>query len=157
MILLVMGVSGSGKSTVGELLALRLGWTFIDADEHHPPENVAKMTAGIALDDNDRWPWLDKLNLILKNEKKAVIACSALKEAYRQRLADGVQDFRVVYLKGSPELLRQRVAGRKHRYMPAALLDSQLATLEPPAGAIEVDVAAPPEACVQRILTALRP
>lgn len=157
MILLVMGVSGSGKSTVGERLAQRLGWKFIDADEHHPPANVAKMAAGTALTDEDRWPWLQKLNGLLKRETDAVLACSALKESYRQRLADGVRDFRVVYLKGSLELLRQRVAGRKHRYMPGSLLDSQLAALEPPAGAVEVDVAAPPEACVERILAVLRP
>ncbi len=156
MIVVVMGVSGAGKSTIGRRLAERLGIPFLDADEFHPPENVAKMAAGTPLTDADRGPWLELLNAKLRREPSAVLACSALKESYRQRLADGVQDFRVVYLKGSPELLRQRVAGRKHKYMPASLLDSQLATLEPPQAALEIDVSATPEACVQAILSGLR-
>ena len=156
MIVVVMGVSGSGKSTIGRLLAARLGCRFIDADEHHPQANVDKMAAGTPLTDEDRWPWLDTLNALLRKEANAVLACSALKEVYRRRLAEGLRECRLVYLKGSIELLRSRVAARTHRYMPASLLDSQFQTLEPPAQAIEVDVAAPPEECVTAILAALK-
>ena len=156
MIVLVMGVAGVGKTTIGEALARALGARFIDADDYHPPENVAKMKAGIPLQDADRWPWLDRLNEELKKHRNAVLACSALKERYRRRLAEGVADFRIVYLRGTAELLRERIKARQHRYMPAALLDSQLATLEPPSDAIAVDVAATPEQCVAAILTELR-
>jgi carbohydrate kinase (thermoresistant glucokinase family) len=141
MIVLVMGVSGSGKNTIGEPLARRLGWKFIDGDDYHPPENVKKMAAGIPLRDEDRWPWLDRLNAILRKETDAVLACSALKEAYRRRLLAGVGDCAIVHLRGSFELLRRRVEARRHRYMPASLLQSQFDTLEPPRDAIEVDVA----------------
>lgn len=156
MILLVMGVAGVGKTTIGEPLARALGWRFLDADDYHPPENVAKMKAGIPLQDADRWPWLSRLNRELKELENAVLACSALKESYRERLAQGIPDFRVVYLHGSPALIRARLESRQHRYMPAALLDSQLATLEPPVGAISVDVAAPLEDCLAAILVAVR-
>ena len=156
MILVVMGVSGAGKSTVGKLLAERLGWPFLDADEYHPPENVAKMAAGTPLTDEDRWPWLQTLNSLLRKEANAVLACSALKAAYRKRLTEGVANSRVVYLKGDIGLIRARLATRQHRYMPASLLDSQFATIEPPAGAIDVDINADPEACVTAILAQLR-
>jgi len=156
MIVLVMGVAGVGKTTIGEALARSLGWRFIDADDYHAPENVAKMKAGIPLEDADRWPWLARLNKELKNLENAVLACSALKESYRQRLAQGIAHFTVVYLHGSFELLRERMKTRTHRYMPAALLESQFAALEPPADAIAIDVAATPEQCVAAILTALR-
>ena len=155
MILVVMGVSGAGKSTIGKLLAGRLGWGFLDADEHHPPENVAKMKAGIPLTDEDRWPWLQKLNLLLRAEQDAVLACSALKQAYRNRLTDGIANARVVFLRGDIELIRARLSDRKHRYMPASLLDSQFAALEPPVNAIVVDVSADPETCVAAILESL--
>ena len=156
MIVVVMGVSGAGKTTIGEALARRLGWRFIDADDYHPPENVAKMGAGTPLEDEDRWPWLDRLNLILRNEDNAVIACSALKETYRRRLTDGLSNSRIVYLHGTPELIRSRMKARPHRYMPASLLDSQFAALEPPARAIAIDVAAEPASCVAQILSNLR-
>ena len=155
MIVLVMGVSGAGKTTLGTLLAQRLGCEFIDADEHHPPENVAKMAAGQPLADADRWPWLDKLNALLKARRAAVLACSALKAVYRERLLEGVGEHRIVYLRGSAALIASRLAGRKHRYMPPTLLDSQLAILEPPAGAITIDVDGTPADCVERILAAL--
>jgi len=155
MIVLVMGVAGVGKTTIGEALARALGARFIDADDYHPPENVAKMKAGIALQDADRWPWLQHLNRILRDEEKAVLACSALKESYRRRLAQGIDDFKVVYLHGSAGLIRERMKVRRHRYMPAALLDSQLATLEPPADAIAIDVAAPLEDSVAAIVELL--
>ena len=156
MIVLVMGVAGVGKTTIGEPLARALGWRFLDADDYHPPENVAKMKAGIPLQDADRWPWLSRLNRQLKELDNAVLACSALKESYRERLAQGIPDFRVVYLHGSPALIRARLESRQHRYMPAALLDSQLATLEPPARAISIDVAAPLDECLAAILVAVR-
>lgn len=156
MIVVVMGVSGSGKSTIGGLLAGRLGWRFLDADQHHPPENVAKMSAGTPLTDEDRWPWLQKLNGLLRQEADAVLACSALKEAYRQRLLAGIEPSRIVYLRGPIDLIAARMKRRHHRFMPASLLRSQFETLEPPAQAIEIDVAAAPEGCVEQILSRLR-
>ena len=155
MIVVVMGVSGAGKSLLGGRLAQRLAWRFIDADEHHPRENVAKMASGTPLTDEDRWPWLDRLNALLRQETDAVLACSALKEVYRHRLAAGISNFKVIYLKGERELIRARLAQRQHRYMPASLLDSQFATLEPPAQAIEIDISADAEACVGSMLSAL--
>ncbi len=149
-----MGVSGCGKSTVGALLAQRLGVEFLDADEFHPPENVAKMAAGLPLTDEDRKPWLERLNAELRKRQNAVLACSALRESYRRILAEGTE-CRFVHLRGSIELIRSRMQDRVHRYMPASLLESQFAALEPPAQAIEVDIAAAPEDCVQVISAAL--
>jgi gluconokinase len=156
MIVLVMGVAGVGKTTIGEQLAHALGWRFIDADDYHPPENIAKMKAGIPLEDADRWPWLARLNKLLKEEQHAVLACSALKQTYRDRVLQGIHRYRIVYLHASAELIRERMATRTHRYMPASLLDSQLAVLEPPTHAIAIDVAAAPETSVAAIVTALR-
>ena len=156
MIVLVMGVAGVGKTTIGESLARDLGWRFLDADDYHPPQNVAKMKAGTPLEDADRWPWLSRLNKELKQLERGVLACSALKESYRQRLAQGIPAFTVVHLYGSAELIGSRMESRRHRFMPAALLESQFAALEPPAGAIAIDVAATPEACVAAILARLR-
>ena len=156
MIVVVMGVSGCGKSTVGALLAQRLGAEFLDADEYHPPENVARMAAGMPLSDADRRPWLERLNAALREKKNAVLACSALKESYRKILAEGL-DCRFVHLRGPIELIRERMAQRQHRYMPAALLESQFATLEAPRQAIEVDIATTPQACVDAIVAALAP
>ena len=156
MIVLVMGVAGVGKTTIGAALARELGWRFIDADDYHPAQNVAKMKAGIPLEDADRWPWLAHLNKVLKEEQNAVLACSALKQTYRERLAQGVARFTVVYLHGAPAVIRERLTTRSHRYMPATLLDSQLATLEPPIEAIAVDVDIEPSACLAAILSRLR-
>jgi gluconokinase len=155
MIVVLMGVTGSGKTTIGRLLAGRLGCPFLDGDDFHPPQNVSKMRAGTPLEDADRWPWLALLNARLRAERDAVLACSALKNAYREVLAHGVPDFHLVYLSGDIELIRSRLAVRKHRYMPASLLESQFAALEPPAGAITVDVAGSPEQCAQQICLAL--
>jgi len=149
-----MGVSGSGKSTVGALLAARLGVEFLDGDDYHPPDNVAKMAAGRALEDADRWPWLERLNAELRRRRSAVLACSALKAAYREVLARGL-DCRVVHLRGSIGRIRERMQSRQHRYMPASLLESQFAALEPPAGAIEIDIARPAEDCVEEIVRQL--
>jgi gluconokinase len=156
VIVLVMGVSGAGKSTLGAALARELGWRFIDADDYHAPENVAKMAAGRPLEDEDRWGWLDKLNSLLKSQPNAVLACSALKEAYRARLTAGLDSYEIVYLHGSFDLIQARLGARRHRFMPAALLESQFAALEPPRRAIAIDVAAEPSACVAAILARLR-
>jgi carbohydrate kinase (thermoresistant glucokinase family) len=159
MIVLVMGVAGAGKTTIGAALARRLSSRFIDADDYHPPQSIAKMKAGIPLNDADRRPWLEGLNQELRTSDRisqdAVIACSALKQSYRERLAQDIRDFRIVYLHGSPELIRTRMATRTHRYMPATLLDSQFAELEPPSDAISIDVAATPEDCVAAIVRRL--
>jgi gluconokinase len=155
----VMGVSGCGKTAVGSRLAQRLGARFIDADDLHPPANVEKMRAGIALDDADRAPWLALLNARLREAAAAgepvVLACSALKQRYRDRLGAGVPALRFVHLAGSRELIAARLAARKHRYMPASLLDSQFAALEPPAGAVVVDVTLPVEEAVEVAVRAL--
>lgn len=156
MIVIVMGVSGCGKSTIGQLLADRLGYPFVDADELHPPGNVAKMAAGTPLTDADRRPWLELLNKKLRGHENAVLACSALKESYRQILSQGLAECRFVHLRGSMELIRARMEKRRHRFMPASLLESQFATLESPAGALAVDIARPPAQCVEEIAAALR-
>lgn len=160
MMVVVMGVSGVGKSTIGAQLAARLGCAFLDADDFHPAANVAKMAAGVPLNDADRAPWLAGLNAELRAREArgedAVLACSALKLSYREKLADGLARFELVYLHGSEALLRERLGDRRHRYMPATLLASQLATLEPPGHAIAIDVAAPPERCVEQIVAKLR-
>ena len=156
MIVLLMGVSGVGKTTIGERLAQRLGWRLVDADDYHPPENVAKMAAGVPLEDADRWPWLDALNRRLRAEQDAIVACSALKDSYRRRLLAGIRDARIVYLYGSKALVAARIAARKHRYMPASLLDSQFATLEAPRAAIAIDVSGDPQSCVEAIAAAIQ-
>lgn len=151
-----MGVSGAGKTTIGSALARELGWRFIDGDDHHPAANVAKMAAGQPLSDEDRRPWLDALNSLLKQEKNAVLACSALKASYRGRLTRGLDAVRIVYLRGSFPLIESRLSGRQHRYMPASLLRSQFDALEPPDEAIAVDVDADVPACVAAIVRRLR-
>jgi carbohydrate kinase (thermoresistant glucokinase family) len=156
VIAVVMGVSGAGKTTLGQALARKLGWRFIDADDYHPEANVAKMARGEPLDDEDRWPWLDCLNALLKEQKEAVVACSALKERYRSRLAEGIERIEWVYLKGDFELIRSRLDERRHRYMPSSLLQSQFAALEPPGKAITVDVNQDVAACVAAIAGQLK-
>jgi gluconokinase len=134
--LVVMGVSGSGKSTIAESLAQRLGWTFEDGDRFHPASNVAKMSAGHPLTDEDRRPWLQaiagEISRVCKAGERVVIACSALKRAYRDILVHGRSDVRIVYLKGTQELIANRLAHRKGHFMPPGLLTSQFKTLEPP-------------------------
>ena len=155
MVVVLMGVSGAGKTTVGKALAERLGARFIEGDDYHPPANVAKMASGVALEDEDRWPWLARLNEVLKTEKRAVLACSALKDVYRKRLLEGVAGARLVHLQGDKALIAGRLRERRHRYMPASLLDSQFAILEAPQGAIVVDVARDAQSCVETIARAL--
>ena len=155
MIVVLMGVSGVGKTTIGELLAQRLGWRLIEGDEYHPRENVAKMAAGIPLEDADRWPWLDALNRRIRDERNAIVTCSALKESYRGRLLAEIADARIVYLHAPKALIAARVAERKHKFMPASLLESQFAALEPPANAIAIDVSVDAGRSVDAILQAL--
>ncbi|MDB5581940.1 MAG: gluconate kinase [Bradyrhizobium sp.] len=161
--LIVMGVSGSGKSTIGEVLAERLGWPFEDGDRFHPASNVAKMSAGHPLTDEDRRPWLqaiaDEIDRVCQTSERAVIACSALKRAYRDILVHGRDDVRIVFLDGTQGLIAGRLAARKGHFMPPGLLASQFKTLEPP-GAIEnsvtVSIDAPVETIVDNIVRQLR-
>ena len=149
MQVVIMGVTGVGKTTVGRLIAQQWGARFVDADDYHPTENVAKMHAGIALDDDDRQPWLAALNAHLRaaerNGERVVLACSALKSSYRQRLREGIAELRFVHLIGARELIAGRLAGRTGHYMNPALLDSQLATLERPADALNLDAGRAPD------------
>jgi len=154
-------VSGSGKSTIGRMLADALGAEFLEADSFHSPENVAKMASGVPLEDADRWPWLAAIGqaiAALREQGRAVVlACSALKESYRQRLFEQAgTPARVVFLDGGAELIAARMGGRSGHYMPPALLPSQLATLEPPLAAIRINIAQPPAAILAEILEALR-
>ena len=149
MIVVLMGVSGSGKTTVGRLLARDLAWTFLDADVYHPPRNIEKMRRGVPLTDEDRRPWLEALRRRVDEacarRENVVLACSALKHAYQEYLQHEEPDrIYFVYLRGSEELIRQRLADRKGHFMNPNLLHSQIETLEPPENAIEVDIAPPP-------------
>jgi gluconokinase len=158
-VLLLMGVSGSGKSTIGRALADALGWAFADADDLHPPANIAKMSAGHPLTDSDRSPWLDsvrdRISASLAAEAPCVVACSALKQAYRDHLFVNRQRMRLVYLRGPRELLAARLAARAGHFMPPGLLDSQLASLEAPADALVADIAPPPAALVASLRAGL--
>jgi carbohydrate kinase (thermoresistant glucokinase family) len=163
-IAVVMGVSGSGKTTLGAALADRLGWRFQEGDALHPTENVAKMRAGIPLDDADRAPWLRavaaKIDEWRRRGEAGVITCSALKRQYRNTIIGDRPEVRLVYLTAPPALLAERLAGRRGHFMPASLLESQLATLEPPGpgeNALIVSVAAPKETVVEQIAAALIP
>src|SRR5258705_4834283 len=135
-ILVVMGVSGSGKTTIAKALANRLGWAFEEGDDLHPGSDIAKMRSGHPLDDRDRWPWLEKVAEWIDGWRQAgksgVITCSALKRSYRDFLVRGRPDVRLLYLHGDVELIAARLTARKEHFMPASLLDSQLATLEEP-------------------------
>ena len=161
-ILVIMGVSGAGKTTVGERLSARLGWPFKEGDELHPPANLAKMARGAPLNDADRAPWLaaiaDWIDGWLGAGISGVITCSALKRAYRAELTAGRPEVRFVYLEGEPSVLADRLANRRGHFMPPSLLASQLADLEAPTpaeGAIVVDIAMPGDAQVETILSAL--
>jgi gluconokinase len=163
-ILLVMGVSGTGKTTVGLLLAGRLGWSYADADDFHPDANVAKMTAGQPLTDDDRWPWLEAIGRWIDERRAAgqpgVVSCSALKRAYRDLLRHGRPEVRGIFLDGSRELIGRRLLARHGHFMKADMLDSQFADLERPAPdepALVVSVDATPAEIVDTILRGLAP
>ena len=161
-ILLLMGVSGSGKSTLAEELVHRLGWRMQEGDALHPPANVAKMARGEALTDEDRAPWLDAIGRVIDGWRAAgragIVTCSALKRAYRDRLRAGRPELVFVYLHGEKQLIHDRLAHRRGHFMPAALLDSQIATLEAPAAdehAISLAVDRPPAALATELLDSL--
>ena len=159
-LVVVMGVSGVGKTTVGELLAERLGVSFADADEFHPPANIAKMSDGIPLVDDDRWPWLDAIGSWLAERAAvgAVVTCSALKHSYRDAIRARAPTTWFLYLAGDDALIRKRLSQRPHHFMPASLLDSQLATLEPPdehERAIVESASEPPDDIVDNFLHTL--
>ena len=161
--LVVMGVSGSGKTTVAELLAKQLGWPFMEGDRLHPPANVEKMRQGIPLTDADRAPWLDRIGEELKSwaaeGRSGVMTCSALKRAYRDRVRSARSDVSFIYIKGSEALIAARVAARHHEYMPASLLRSQFDTLEEPTlgepGVVTVDAGGTASEEVAEVIAAL--
>jgi gluconokinase len=163
VVIVVMGVAGSGKTTVGSALGAALGWRFADADDYHDPASVAKMARGEPLTDGDRGPWLDRLHALIADAlvrgTRLVLACSALKASYRERLAgpDAGERVRFVFLAGSPTLFRARLEERRGHYMHASMLDSQVDALEPPGPdeALTVDGALPPATLVGQIRAAL--
>ena len=162
MIVVLMGVSGSGKTTIGTLLAERAGAVFADADDYHSPANKAKMAAGHPLDDTDRQPWLETLNALMRGwyaeKKSGVLACSALKERYRVTLREGMPEGTVhfVVLNGSAQLIGERLAVRKHEYMNPKLLESQFAALEMPKDGVIVKNDQPPDEVVSEILARVK-
>lgn len=160
VVAVVMGVSGTGKTTVGELLAERLGVPYAEADDFHPPENIAKMSAGTPLDDDDRAPWLDAIGAWARGREGlgGVVSCSALKRAYRDRLRAAAPDLFFVHLHGDKQLIIDRMKGRSGHFMPPALLDSQFDTLEPlqeDEQGVVLDVVAAPADLVERALAKL--
>jgi gluconokinase len=162
-VIVVMGVAGSGKTTIASRLAERLHWRFAEGDSFHPPANVARMRDGIALTDEDRWPWLDAIAAWIEaaraSGERSVITCSALKRAYRERLAGGHDDVRFVYLRGDYGLVEQRMAARTGHYMPVALLKSQFDTLEEPQpgeNPLVISILLPPEEIVEGIVATMK-
>jgi carbohydrate kinase (thermoresistant glucokinase family) len=163
LVILLMGVSGSGKSTIGAALSQRLGWPFQDADSFHPPANIAKMQSGVPLNDDDRWPWLAAIahwiDARCAADKPGIVSCSALKRAYRSRIVGERERVRLAYLRGDMNLVALRLHARKDHFMPASLLESQFAALEEP-GADErplvVSIALSPQRVVDTIIERLR-
>lgn len=154
-----MGVSGCGKTTVGEIVASRLGWPFAEGDEMHPAENVAKMSAGTPLTDDDRWPWLRIIGKWMDEHPNGVVTCSALKRAYRDLLREGRPQVRFAHLDGSKEQIAERLSDRKGHFMPASLLDSQFADLEPlgtDEPGVRINIAGTPESLAQQVISAFR-
>ena len=158
MIVIVMGVVGAGKTTIGQLLAAKLGWEFVDGDSFHPPANIKKMKRGVPLNDADRLPWLNAIHDAIvhriADHKNVVVACSALKRSYRDRLVIS-PEVQIVYLKGSREVISQRLRLRHGHFATEQLLASQLATLEVPENAIAVDINQPPPAIVVDVIAGL--
>lgn len=156
VILIIMGVSGSGKTTVGRLLASHLRCDFVDADDHHPPQNRLKMQKGIPLTEEDRIPWLDTLSDLIHDHKEKgasmVLACSALRKAYRAKLGVDQKMVRTVYLKGERKEITRRLSRRKHEFFNPSLLDSQFATLEEPQSGLILPLKLKPEEQIDRIV-----
>jgi gluconokinase len=159
MVIVVMGVTASGKSTLAQALSRALGWPIYEGDDFHPPENVEKMRRGMPLDDRDRAPWLDALHGVIRKTleagQHAIITCSALRKAYRERLHRGLTRVHFIHLAVPKDALQERLRERTNHFMPPSLLDSQLATLEPPTEALWVEGNQPPETIVLRIREAL--
>ena len=157
--ILLMGVSGCGKTSVGIALSDILGWPFFDGDDYHPKENVAKMAAGIPLNDEDRFPWLKRINQLISenlgDKRSLIVACSALKTKYRDILGEGNPNTVFVYLKGDFDLIFQRMQERSDHYMKAGMLESQFAALEEPEEALTVQIEANPEKIAQTIIEQL--
>ena len=163
VVVVMMGVSGSGKTTIAKGVAERLGWEVLEGDTYHPPVNIEKMSRGIPLDDSDRLPWLNAIaatiDQLLAEGRSAVVACSALKRSYRKILIGPRKHVVLVYLQGSPALISERVAARKGHFMPPALLDSQFADLQEPGpdeNPIVVSVAPQPPAIIDAVITAMQ-
>lgn len=157
--IVIMGVSGCGKSTVGAALAEAMGIPYCDGDDLHPPANLEKMRAGIPLTDADRWPWLDRVSAILRDDGPVIVGCSALRRAYRDRIRAGAGGpVQFVHLTGSRDVIAARMADRKDHYMPPSLLDSQFATLEPPGPdeAIRIDIDQSLTSLISQILPLLK-
>jgi carbohydrate kinase (thermoresistant glucokinase family) len=156
MVLILIGPMGCGKTTIGKMLADKIGWSFYDGDDFHPRENVEKMRAGVPLTDEDRKAWLENLHGYIQRRlmenRNAILACSALKQAYRDTLGVDQDTVKTVYLKGSYELLRKRLEDRKHPYMNKDLLKSQLETMEEPKDGLTVDISQTPEIVVETIM-----
>lgn len=152
MICILMGVSGSGKSTIGQLLSQKLGWPFYDGDDFHPPENIAKMRQGIPLTDGDRYSWLSTLRTLIEQNQNAIIACSSLKESYREYLQGERSDLIWIYLKGNYEQILERMQHRKQHFMKPQMLRSQFITLEEPKNAVVIDISLPPDEIIDRIV-----
>lgn len=152
---IIIGVSGCGKSTVARLLAKELGWDYYDADDFHPDENIAKMAASIPLQDDDRIPWLAALNEMLRVQRAAgqhpVLACSALKRSYRQKLKEGNDGLKIIYLQGDYDLIWERMLARSEHYMKAEMLRSQFDALEEPVQALMLNIRLSPEEIVSQI------
>jgi len=159
MVTLVMGTTGAGKTTVGKLLAERVGWTFLDADDFHPPANIEKMKHGIPLTDADRIPWLANIHAELLRlsqlNQNVVLACSALKQTYRDQLSSGL-DFRVVYLRGTYDEMKHHIEARHGHFAGESILAGQFADLEEPANALILDVTQPPEQLVAEAISRLQ-
>jgi gluconokinase len=154
MIIIITGVAGSGKTTIGTLLASQLNWPFFDADEFHPQSNIDKMSQGIPLTDDDRWPWLDAIRIkaqsLTDQNQSGVFTCSALKHIYRKRLRQDGVTMNFVYLKGNYALIEERMKQRQH-FMKPGMLASQFETLEEPHDALVIDISQSPEECVAEI------
>jgi gluconokinase len=159
MVIIIMGVEGTGKTTIGKMLAEKLGWKFYDADDYHPKRNIDKMRRGIPLNDEDRWPWLEEIGRLINSSlnlnEPSVIACSALKRSYREYLKQQEERIIFVYLKGDKNTISKRLASRKGHFAGTQLLESQLQALEEPEGVLTCDISRQPEVITDYIIEKL--